>query len=63
MKRKDLIDTIENLGSVLIRHSANQDIYYNLPALHLPNSNTEVGPITASYFTMTKARDLTKTAA
>ncbi len=29
MKRKDLIATIENLGCVLIRHSAKHDIYHN----------------------------------
>ncbi len=29
MKRKDLIDSIENLGCVLIRHDAKPDIYHN----------------------------------
>lgn len=29
MKRKDLTDSIENLGCVLIRHGAKHDIYHN----------------------------------
>jgi len=29
MKRKDLIDTLERLGCVLIRHGAKHDIYHN----------------------------------
>ena len=29
MKRKDLIDTIESVGCVLIRHGVKHDIYHN----------------------------------
>ena len=29
MKRKDLIETIESLGCVLIRHGAKHDLYHN----------------------------------
>jgi len=34
MKRKDLIDTIESVGCVLIRHGAKHDIYHNPKTWH-----------------------------